>query len=276
MSVSKSFTAVGDGPELLVRNQEQFSYDVSGTFVGTVKLEQESHGGWTVVASVTTAASGTVVCEAGNKPHARFRFRCSAFTSGTIVTALTAVTSEVSQVVRDAHGVPVLNISEDGLEVPSDKVLSTTNQKLTTPAGSVYAKEVTFTETAGAGVYTGAVSVPAGATILDIVINAVALWNPATSATLKVGDTDDDGYYTGVDLMATDLLAGESLSFALAGGKAGAYIANSQVSPRYAASARTINGIITVVGASGSTGRTRMTVVYHLPVAADIVAATKV
>lgn len=138
----------------------------------------------------------------------------------------------------------------------------------------VEAHEVTFTETTGAGTYTGSVSVPAGATILDIIVNGVALWTATTSATLKVGDVaDDDGYYTAVDLKATDLLAGESISFALAGGKAGAYIANSQVSPRYSSSARTISGIITTVGAAGSAGRTRMVVVFALPTAS---AATKV
>jgi hypothetical protein len=139
----------------------------------------------------------------------------------------------------------------------------------------VVSEERTFTETAGAGVWTGAVSVPAGATLLDIIINGVALWDSQTSATMKVGDTDDDGFYTGVDLKATDLLAGESLSFALAGGKAGAYIANSQVSPRYSATARTINGIITKVGDTGTAGRTRMTVVYALSLATPT-AATKV
>lgn len=143
-----------------------------------------------------------------------------------------------------------------------------------TPARSA---EVTFTETAGAGVYTGSVAVPAGATILDIIINGVALWTNAGACTLKVGDVaDDDGYYTGVDLKATDLLAGESLSFALAGGKAGAYIANSQVSPRYSASSRVISGIVTTASTGGGAGRTRMTVIWSLPVAADISAATKV
>ena len=149
--------------------------------------------------------------------------------------------------------------------------------RLASVAGTpVVAVERTFTETAGAGTYTGAVTVPAGATILDIIINGVALWTNAGACTMKVGDTDDDGYYTAIDLKATDLLAGESLSFALAGGKAGAYIANSQVSPRYSASARTINGIITTASTGGGAGRTRMTVVYSLPVAADTAAATKV
>lgn len=140
----------------------------------------------------------------------------------------------------------------------------------------VFSKEVTFTETAGAGTYTGAVVVPAGGTIHDILISGVALWNASGACSLKVGDTDDDGFYTAVDLKATDLLAGESLSFALAGGKAGAYIANSQVSPIYSATARTINGIISAAGTAGTTGRTRMVVVYSVASAAAITAATKV
>ena len=138
----------------------------------------------------------------------------------------------------------------------------------------VEALEVLITETTGAGVYTGAVAVPAGATIIDIIVNGVALWAATTSATLKVGDVaDDDGYYTAVNLKATDLLAGESISFALAGGRAGAYIANSQVSPRYSASARTINFIVTTVGAAGAAGITRGMVLYALPTVVD---ATKV
>jgi hypothetical protein len=141
----------------------------------------------------------------------------------------------------------------------------------------IVAKEVTFTETTGAGVYTGSVTVPAGASILDIVVNGVALWTATTSATLKVGDAaDDDGYFTAVNLKATDLLAGESISLESAGGKAGAYVANSQVSPRYSASARTVSGIVTTVGAAGNAGRTRITVTYALPVSTDVTAVTKV
>lgn len=135
-----------------------------------------------------------------------------------------------------------------------------------------FSAEVTFAEN-GAGTYTGSVTVPAGATILDIEVSGVVLWAAATSATMKVGDVaTDDGYFTGVNLKATDLLAGESISFALAGGKAGSYIANSQVSPRYSATARVISGIVTSVGA-GTTGRTRMTVLWTLPTAT---AATQV
>lgn len=133
--------------------------------------------------------------------------------------------------------------------------------------------EVTFTETTGAGTYTGSVTLPAGATLHDIIVNGVALWTATTSAAMDVGDvTDPNGYYAGINLKATDLLAGESISFALAGGKAGAYIANSQVSPRYSATERVISGIIVTDGAAGNAGRTRMTVVFSLPTAS---AATK-
>lgn len=142
------------------------------------------------------------------------------------------------------------------------------------PSGGIFAKEVTFTETAGAGTYTGGVVVPAGATILDIVVHAVAVWDNAGAVTMKVGDTDDDGFYTGINLKATDLAAGESLSFAQSGGKAGAYNTgtNTHWTNRYSASERTINGIVTTASTGGSAGRTRMTVVYALP---TITAATK-
>lgn len=141
------------------------------------------------------------------------------------------------------------------------------------PAGGIVVEQRTFTETDGAGNYTGTVNVPAGASILDIVIDGIALWTASTSATLKVGDaTDDDGFFTAVNLKATDLLAGESLSLGFAGGKAGAYVANSQVSPRYSATARAIAGVVTTVGTTGTAGRTRMTVIYTLP---RVTAATK-
>lgn len=117
-----------------------------------------------------------------------------------------------------------------------------------------------------AGTYTASCTVPAGATILDIVVNAVALWNAGTSAAMDVGDaTDPNGYFAAINLKATDALAGESLSFESAGGKAGAYIANSQVSPRYAVAARVISAIVTTVGTAATTGETVVDVIYTLP-----------
>lgn len=133
-------------------------------------------------------------------------------------------------------------------------------------ANGVCAEQVTYTETA-AGTYTGSVTLPAGATLLDIIVDGVALWAAASSATMTVGDAGNaSGFYTAVNLKATDLLAGESLSFAQSGGKAGAYNAgtNTHWTNRFSATERVISGVITSVGA-GTTGRTRMTVVYCLP-----------
>lgn len=143
------------------------------------------------------------------------------------------------------------------------------------PVAGIHAEMVTFTETSGAGTYTGAVSLPAGATLLDIIIDGVALWGASSSAALIVGDdSDSDGFYASTNLKATDLLAGESLSFAQSGGKAGAYQTGTGThwASRYSASARTITGTVTTVGTGGTTGRTRMTVVYCLP---RVKAATK-
>jgi hypothetical protein len=140
----------------------------------------------------------------------------------------------------------------------------------------VVAKRINFSETAGAGTYTGSITLPANAVLIDIIIHATALWTATTSATMKVGDAGNDaGFYTAIDLKATDLLAGESLSFAQAGGKEGAYIANSQVSKRRDPSDRTLAAIVTTVGAAGNAGSTSVTFVYSLPVSTDITSATK-
>ena len=141
-------------------------------------------------------------------------------------------------------------------------------------ASDVVSEEVTFTED-GDTTYTGAVSVPAGATILDIVVHQVALWDDGTSASLKVGDdNDDDGFFTAVDLKATDLLAEQSINFDKTGGQEGAYLAGTAThwTDRYSASARSVTGVVTTGGQDGTAGRTRMTVIYSLP--SSITAAT--
>lgn len=142
--------------------------------------------------------------------------------------------------------------------------------------GRVLSGEMTFTEAAGnnaAGSYNASVVIPAGSYILDIIVYATALWNSSGACTLKVGDTqasgDDDGFFVGVDLKATDLLAAEGLAMSggtgLAGGKIGADVANSQFNRRRLTVERTITGTVTCAAASGSTGVTRVIVLYTDP-----------
>lgn len=128
-----------------------------------------------------------------------------------------------------------------------------------------------------AGVYTATWVLPAGSHLDDILVEGVALWNNGTSATLNVGDAGAaGGYFSSVNLKATDLLAGESISFAFAGGKAGSYIANSQISPRYSAAERTITAVITTVGTVPTTGETRIVTIYSTPSPASRADATYV
>ena len=176
--------------------------------------------------------------------------------------------------VDDLNNVGGINVSLSGLNADADDLNLLNN--ISALAGPVIAEELRFQETAGAGTYTASVLLDAGTTLLDIIVNGVALWTATTSATLIVGDGDnDDGFFEATDLKATDLLAGQSISFAFAGGKAGAYLANSHVSPRYTGNGRTITAKVTTVGAAGDAGRTRVLVVYARMEAAKATDAVK-
>lgn len=132
-------------------------------------------------------------------------------------------------------------------------------------AGMVVMEEALFTEN-GDGTYTATFSLPAGARIIDIGVQALVLWAAGTSASLKVGDAaDDDGFFVATDLKATDLLVGETNNIEHPGGKAGVYIASEQ-RVLHQASARSVIGVVTSVGA-GTAGRTRMYCAYALPAA---------
>jgi hypothetical protein len=149
--------------------------------------------------------------------------------------------------------------------------------------GGVIAKSVLFTENATSTTHTGSVVVPALSTLIDIIVTSEALWTGGT-ATLKVGDTvDDDGYFIGVNLKATDLLVNEVLTASGStgnwGGKNGAYLvaATGQRGPgatnfgTYQKAGTTITGVVTVGTPATTAGRTIMTVIYATP---TITAAT--
>lgn len=117
-TLSKSFTATGVGGALSIRSGESFTYDVSGTFVGTVRLEKSYDAvNYVTELSATAAASGTVISDAAPRASAWYRFRCKAFTSGTIVTSI-AEGAEVAQSFNDQSGAPMLNIVEGGVTMP--------------------------------------------------------------------------------------------------------------------------------------------------------------
>jgi hypothetical protein len=123
----------------------------------------------------------------------------------------------------------------------------------------------------GAGTYTATFSLPPNAVLLDIIATAEALWTAATSASLEVGNADDpDGFLTAVDLKATDLLAGQSVSIGggtdVAGGVAGADAVagtNTHIVDRFYSATETYEITATVVSVgAGTAGRTRVDVLY--------------
>lgn len=159
----------------------------------------------------------------------------------------------------------------------------TVGNYVATEQGGVIAKQVLFTENATATTHTGSVVIPAGSTLIDIIVTNKALWTGGT-ATMKVGDAvDDDGYFTGIDLKATDLVLGEVLTASGStgnwGGKNGAYLvaATGRRGPAatnfgtYQDAGTTITGVVTVGTPATTVGRTIMTVIYATP---TITAAT--
>ena len=131
-----------------------------------------------------------------------------------------------------------------------------------------------YSNGAAAGVHTVAIHVPAYSLLLNVGVVGVALWNQGTSAGMVVGDADDaDGFFTTIDLKATDLLAGEAIFMGygtgMAGGKIGAYVANSAwavgggtTSGIYTAGARVVTFTNTTVGTAATTGEVLCLVNY--------------
>lgn len=152
------------------------------------------------------------------------------------------------------------------------------------PIGSIRSESIRFREsdTAIAGTFTGTFEVPGGAILVDVIVHGVALWNSAGACTLNVGDSvTTNGFYSAVNLKATDLLAGESLSFGLPGGLYGADIAPNDASAAtlilgqaghvkrralVSQAARNLQATVSVAGAvSGPTGITDVIFVYAYP-----------
>ena len=92
-TVSKSFTATGVSNTLSVDDSgETIAFNMSGTYVGTVTVEKATtadQAAWQTVlgpfvGNNTTFAANYVT----TRRNTRFRLRCTAFTSGTIVTSI--------------------------------------------------------------------------------------------------------------------------------------------------------------------------------------------
>lgn len=159
-------------------------------------------------------------------------------------------------------------------------VQTLTNKIITSPSGTgVYVtKSVLFTENGAGTSYTGTIPIPAGAVLTHVRVIGEVLWN-GTSASLSVGDTaSGTGYFSAVNLKATDLLIGEVLDSSdesLWGGKNGAYLVSatgqrgpttSNFGQAYVAGSNIV-GVVTPGAADGTAGRTLLVVEYVIPTA---------
>lgn len=90
--VQASFTALGNGGFFLVQPGQILNYEVSGTFSGTVVLERTRDGGLSFEPTgvVLTAPGSASIEHEGGDRNATYRWACTVFGSGTIVTTLEA------------------------------------------------------------------------------------------------------------------------------------------------------------------------------------------
>lgn len=149
-TIATSFTSVTAGIALAVKHNDLFTYAVSGTFVGTVILERSNTQGaaWEAVLTATAPTSGTVeVTSSVSSSEVRFRFRCSAFTSGTIVTSLVDG-AKILELVQDLDGNIVLQVKEDSVTV---KQLILTGTAGTRASNSLWLSSTTLSLTGGVG-----------------------------------------------------------------------------------------------------------------------------
>jgi len=144
-------------------------------------------------------------------------------------------------------------------------------------SGLVVSKTIAFVEDATSTTSTGTVVIPAGATLVDIVVTSSVLWSKA-SARFTCGDAQAaTGWFASTNLNATDLLVGEALRAAGGsaswGGLQGVYLVSatgvfgqataSKAGPYYV-TAGSVIGVCTVTPGAGAAGRTFMTVTYSV------------
>ncbi len=144
-------------------------------------------------------------------------------------------------------------------------------------SGVVVSKTVAFIEDATSTTFTGTVVIPAGATLVDIVVTSSVLWSKASSR-FTCGDAQSaNGWFTSTNVNATDLLVGEALRAAGGsaswGGVNGTYLvsatgvfgqATATKAGPYYVTAGSVIGVVTVTPGAGAAGRTFMTVTYSV------------
>lgn len=139
LTISKSFSAVGNGDTITVDPNETISYSLSGTFTATVKLVSSTNNGqsWNIETSKTAAANG----EWRNKTNGPvlLRWICTARSSGTAVARLTSpkeLVQGIGQAAQPTSGSVAATIERMGKFFSLSLTLAAARVPVTDGAGS--------------------------------------------------------------------------------------------------------------------------------------------
>lgn len=142
-------------------------------------------------------------------------------------------------------------------------------------SGMIFCKEALFTENATSTTHTATFTIPAGATLIDIIATPQVLWTGGT-ASLSIGDANSaTGWFNAVDLKATDLILGERLQASNAnnwGGKNGSYLTtagrfgqqSTNMIGGYCPTAYSVIAVVTVGTPATTAGRLRVMVQWAI------------
>jgi len=134
-SVSWTTTDNGPGPQQFVKKGDQFTYAVTGTFTGSLRIERSTNAGlnWDTVVSVTSATtSGKVLVT----ESAVYRWRAYSYLGGASTSTITDANASVPQEKEfyNSLGDSIGSIQEYGIDV----------QGLTVTGGATIAGDVTM------------------------------------------------------------------------------------------------------------------------------------
>lgn len=123
-TVSTSFTAVAAGEPILIKNNDDYTYSLSGTFSATCRLEYSHSGGqsWTLLVSTTSVIASTTRSNNTNKDFL-IRWNCTVFGSGTAVSSIADADILIEEITNN-RGVPVVQTNESGQVLTGTQTVS--------------------------------------------------------------------------------------------------------------------------------------------------------
>jgi hypothetical protein len=145
-TISASFTSTVSGALQILKPGEILNYVITGTWAATIILERRHKGGGAWEQITSTTANVNAVLENRTLIDQYYRWRCSAFTSGTAVTTLVDKASDPVDRFVDSYGNVILDITDSGVDVTG--ALTASDAIMIGPTSTTYLLDVQKT---GAG-----------------------------------------------------------------------------------------------------------------------------